>query len=122
MDKLVVETPELKPEYKERGRLWKKYVRRVCRVLAWFIWRYKPLIHYPLVLDIELGSMEFYYLKYGLRKTLERINLYNRILVARLTEKETLIDPSKFYISTVLTSTEDIEEQLDRELRQVSLN
>ena len=122
MDSLLVDTPELKSEYQERNRLWEKYYKRFSLMVAWLLWRNNVLIHYPLVIDIKLGNMKYHYLQYGLKRVLIRINLFNRILVTRISDKSIDLDPDTFYITTVLTSREDIEKQLEKELRQVCLN
>ena len=113
MDRLLVETPELRPEYQERNRLWENYYKRFCLFIAHMRWRPLSIIHYGLVVDIELGSMKYYYLKYGMTYVIKRINYYHIAI-----KKRTELDPKDFYIHTLLTDTEDINNQLDKEILQ----
>ena len=122
MDKLIVDTLELKPEYQEANRLWEKFYKRFFRVVAWLLWRNRPLVHYPLVIDIELGNMQYQYMYFGFKKTLIRINRFNVILVARMNDKGVDLNYKRFYKTEILTNAETIEKQLDIELREVHLN
>ena len=122
MDNLKVETLVLKPEYEAANRLWEKFFKRFFRVIAWLLWRNRPLVHYPLVIDIELGNMQYQYMYFGFKKTLIRINRFNVILVARMDNKGVDLSRKRFYVTEVLTDPEEIEEQLNKELRSVNLN
>jgi hypothetical protein len=115
MDRLLVETKELRPEYRERNRLWDKFYKRFCLTLA-LIWKSRPLIHYPLTIDIELGTMKYDYFKFGIEHTLRRIWRYNVIMGARLEGRNVDLDTKDFYIETLLTDEQAVEDQLNKEL------
>ncbi len=122
MDKLLVETKELKPEYQERGRLWEKFYERLCFWVAAFLWKRRPLIHYPLTIDIRLGTIKYDYLKFGIKHTLNRILRYNIIMGARMEGRNVDLDPKDFYIEELLTDKEQIKDQLDKEFNELCLN
>jgi hypothetical protein len=63
--------------------------------------------------DIELGCMKYYYFKYGIVQALKRVRTFNRTLGQSIN-----LDPKDFYIHTLLTDTEEIDKQLDKELLQ----
>jgi len=115
MDRLLVETPELQHEYKERNRLWEKYYKRFCLFYA-LMWKKRPLIHYPLTIDIELGGMKYQYFRFGFKAVLRRIKCYNIILGSRLEGRSVDVDPKDFYIQTLLTDEQAVEDQLNKEL------
>ena len=118
MDRLLVETKELRPEYKERNRLWEKFYKRFCLTLVTLTWKQISIIHYNVVVDIELGTMKYYYFKHGMGYVIRRIKNYHSIVGHRSQNRNVDIDPKDFYIQTLLTDTKQVEEQLNRELIQ----
>jgi len=118
MDRLLVETTELRPEYQERNRLWEKYYKRFFLFYAHMRWKPLAIVHYGVVIDIELGTVKYYYFKYGITYALKRIVNYNQVLAHRLEGRNVELDPKDFYIETLLTDSEQINNQLDKELLQ----
>lgn len=116
MDKLLVETKELKPEYQERNRLWEKYYKRFCLFLAHARWKPFSIIHYSIVIDIEIGMMKYYYFKYGMIHVIKRIKNYHTIIAQRVRDRGVELDPKDFHVHTLLTNTEEINDQLNKEL------
>jgi hypothetical protein len=115
MDKLLVETKMLKPEYLRRERLWKLFVRRFCLILA-KVWNRHALIAYPLMIEIQLGVMQYHYFKFGIEAVARRIFNYNLILMSRLKGNSTDLDPEDFYLTNLLTDEQEIKDQLHKEL------
>jgi hypothetical protein len=85
------------------------------------IWRTRPLIHYPLTVDIELGTMKYDYFKFGIQHTIRRIWRYNVIMGARMEGRSVDLDPKDFYIHTLLTTEKDVEDQLSKEFARLCL-
>ena len=121
MDKLLVQTKELKPEFKRRNRLWNLFLRRYFLGFA-SIWKEHPLIDYLLTIDIELGSMKYYYFQHGFKYTRDKIMKYNLVIAERLEGKEVELNLKDFYIQTLLTDKEQVENQLSIELEELCLN
>ncbi len=121
MDKLIVQTGKLKPEYRKRKRLWDLFFRRFFRGFS-SIWKKHALIHYPLTIDIEIGTMKYHYFRYGFKHTRDRIMKYNFIMVDRLDSKEETLNPEDFYVQELLTDEQQVKAQLDKELAELCLN
>lgn len=122
MDKLLVETSTLRPEFKRADRLWKKFYMRFSLLYAALVWKTSPLVHYPLVIDIRLGTMKYYYFRYGIMTVLKRIFYYNRVLRDRLRKDSPEIDFMSFYLTKLLTDEEAIKQQLEKEFEELCLN
>jgi hypothetical protein len=116
MDRLLVETKELRPEYQDLNRLWKNFYKRFCLTLVHLTWK-SSAIRYGITIDIELGTMKYHYFKHGMVHVIKRIKNYHFVLGHKL-EGRIDIDPKDFYIQTLLTDKEQIDEQLNKELIQ----
>lgn len=125
MDNLVVLTKDLKPQYWFRNLMW-KYAKRFYKVYA-NGWRRHAIVSFPLSIEIEMGNMQFYFLKHGFFKTLTVVKTYNKVICQRLDysvgkvrtphEIDTL-NKDDFFKNMVLIDKEDIEIQLDNEIRR----
>lgn len=116
MPDLLVTEGELKSEYQAKAELWDKVYRRIFTAYAKLRWRHNPLIAYPLAIDIHLGMMKYYYFKKGLFFVKFRIDNYKILFMARLEGRDFDLNPDDFYIQTVLTDEDSINEQLDKEI------
>ena len=109
----------LKPKYWLRSLWWKIVVRSVFLLYA-DIWKEHAIVHYPLTIDIELGSMRLYYLKYGFHHVCERITTYNKLLADRIAGKEEEdLSPKFFQRAVKLTNPVSIEKQLEMEMQDL---
>jgi len=119
MPNLLVTEKELKEEYVAKDELWKKVYRRVFSAYVKMRWRYNPLISYPLAIDIHLGTIKYYYFRFGASYVKKRIDNYNIVMGQKLEGRHIDLDPTDFYIQTVLTDEDSINEQLDKEIREL---
>ena len=120
MPELLVTESELKIEYKRKSELWDKVYQRVFLAYAKLRWRHNPLVAYPLVIDIRLGTMKYHFFKFGAVHVKRRIDAYHALMMTRLKGEKIadLENTDEFYIKTVLTDQESINDQLDKEIIQ----
>lgn len=124
MNNLVALSKDLKPQYWLRSLMW-KYAKRFYKVYA-NGWRGHSIVSFPLSIEIELGNMQYYFLKHGFFKTLTVVKTYNKVIAQRISysvgkvrtphEIDTL-NKDDFYRNIVLMDKEDIEKQLDNEIK-----
>ncbi len=119
MPELLVTEGKLKDEYAAKAELWNKVYRRIFSAYARLRWRHNPLISYPLAIEIHLGTMKYHYFKRGLFFVKHRIDNYKIIFSARLAGRKVDLNPDEFYIQTVLTDEDSINEQLEKEITEL---
>jgi len=125
MQNLIVTNRKLKPEYRRRNWWWNRFFKKFFLKYSESVWKNQALIAYPLTIDIELGTMRYFYMKYGFTHVYMRITKYNVIMVARLTGRGDIVDfleEEDFYEKTVLIREEDIKDQLDKEISEIMMN
>jgi len=118
MDTLPVETQKLKQKYVIRDLLWKILIKKICKFYA-LGWKDNPLISFPLATDIELGTIKYYYYKYGLKLVLTMILKYNEVILGKMNDELKPIDISEFYVTEILTSDKEISNQLNNEIDEL---
>ena len=109
----------LKPKYWLRSLWWEIIL---CNLFTSYskIWKEHPLVHYPLTIDIALGDIHLYYLKYGFSYVIRRINTYNKVLANRMSgEKEEDLQIKHFQRTKKLTNPISIEKQLEMEMQNL---
>jgi len=109
---------KLKEKYKIKQWLWKYLFKRFCVWIAEALWSNAPFLIFLLIANIQFGTMKYYYFKYGLGYVLKRIRSYNKILSNQIEDKDTEIDSKEFYMSILITGEDDINIQLNREIRK----
>jgi len=110
----------LKREYYLSNFLWKYVVKRILGIITKLWQKTQPLVAYPLVIDIELGTMKLYYFKYGFSRVIGRAYHYNKVLLKKMEgEQEEELDVNDFLRENRLTKKEDIDEQLEQEMREL---
>jgi hypothetical protein len=71
---------------KFRKWMWVKIVSHIMLGIAKIWSRVKNIggiVSYPLIVDIELGKMKYYYYKYGFIKVFKRCWYYNYVMMCR---------------------------------------
>ena len=118
--RLLVTEKELKQEYQRKDWLWNTIYERIALKYASLLWIKNPLISFPLTIEIRLGSMKYHYFKYGIGHVKKRIEQYGSIFAQKFQGRDVdlEVNSDEFYIKTVLTDKESIEDQLHKEIIQ----
>jgi len=109
---------DLKVRYWFINLLWYIFVKPVLKAVTYVVHNQRYLIAYPLMIDIELGQMKFYYFKYGFFAVVKRASNYPDVIIARAFGTEEYEDLSLEFLNEKaklrVKLSEEVEE-LDRE-------
>lgn len=108
---------DLKPEYRILYVVWIIFIKPVCKFFAWG-WRNYPMVHFPLIIDIELGETMYFFFKYGFKATIVRIRYYNEYLAKRI-ERSIKGEEEEDIISEFLTEEAKLRTDLNEEMNEL---
>lgn len=122
MKPLKVETQVIKKQYRAKDWLWRYIIRGIMRWYANQLWSYSKTVWCSITIDINRGSMKYYYFRYGFWMTLKRVNNYTGELLAELNGtkiKRPELERENFYETIVIFDDEGIDNQLNDEIKQI---
>ena len=117
MEPINIVQEELLPKYRSQDWWWRNVFIRLARIYAKTGWKHVALISYPLMIEIELGLMRYYFYKDGWIGVKDRIATFNMVLAERLEGRDNLdLNPDEYHEIRTITDPDEI---LDYELNQL---